>query len=288
MFYLKGVDNPDGDKDQHGNVLPLNLKRVFLTDDNDKYDFYDLDIANAEMRTLCAYSRDPTLTEAFNNGMDLHCLTAAGISEYTYEEIAANKEDKTSPHYKLRQLAKAVNFGTIYCMGPATLVQNLWETSRIVITENEATEYLAKFFVKYPGVAAYIERTQRFISKYHFCHTYTGRLRRFPILAFNRKEVNRAGRQGVNARIQTTSVEIVNTNMIDVDAGILKPHGGRMLITVHDSMGFQLPKGMDSEVVKGMLDKHVLGNVVEKFPWLPVPWKYDVDRGPNYGQVAGF
>jgi hypothetical protein len=37
-----------------------------------------------------------------------------------------------------------------------------------------------------------------------------------------------------------------------------------------------------------MLDKSILDNVREKFPWLPVPWKYDVDRGPNYGTASGF
>jgi uracil-DNA glycosylase family 4 len=288
MFYVKGVDDPDGLVDKHGKPLPLNLKSIFIPDDYD-LDLYDLDIANAEMRTLCAYSRDEALTEAFRNGMDLHCLTASAVSDYSYDEIMANKEDKSSPHYKLRQMAKAINFGTIYCMGPPTLVANLWKNSRIKITEDEAALYLQKFFDRYPGVAEYIARTQKFAEHFGFVHSYTGRLRRFPILAYNSKEGRRVGRQAVNARIQTTSAEIVNTNMLDVNAELLSRYErGRMLLTVHDSMVFQLPKGLDGKEVRQALDHAILENTVKKFPWLPVPWKYDVDRGPNYGMASGF
>lgn len=69
------------------------------------------DSLNAEMRVLTGYANDPTLTGAFNDGKDLHCLTAAGISDYSYEDILANKEDKTTDQYRKRQLAKKVNFG---------------------------------------------------------------------------------------------------------------------------------------------------------------------------------
>lgn len=88
----------------------LNLKSLFLPDSDD-YEVYDLDISNAEMRVLTAYSKDQALTDAFNHGKDLHCLTAAGISRYTYEDIKANKEDKTTDQYMKRQMAKKVNFG---------------------------------------------------------------------------------------------------------------------------------------------------------------------------------
>jgi DNA polymerase-1 len=228
------------------------------------------------------------MISAFRDGMDLHCLTAAGIGEYTYEEIKENKENKNSPHYKLRQLAKAINFGTIYCMGPQTLVRNLWENQRMQITLEEAEKYLANFFVTYPGVAEYISRTQAFATRFGFVHTYTGRRRRFPILRYNSREGTRVGRQAVNCRIQTTSAELVHTNMVDVDTHLLKPYGGRMLMTVHDSMPFQLPKEVSGQEVRKMLDKLILEKTSERYPWLPVPWKYDVERGENYGNVEHF
>lgn len=86
------------------------MKSLFLPDTDD-YELYELDIRNAEMRVLTSYSNDDNLTNAFNEGKDLHCLTAAGISDYTYEDIKAHKEDKTTDQYRKRQLAKKVNFG---------------------------------------------------------------------------------------------------------------------------------------------------------------------------------
>lgn len=91
----------------------LNLKALFIPD-SEKYDFYDLDIANAEMRILCAYSQDPDLIKAFNEGMDLHCLTASAISGIDYDQIYANKEDKTTNEYRVRQIAKKVDKSAFY------------------------------------------------------------------------------------------------------------------------------------------------------------------------------
>lgn len=85
----------------------LNLKALFIAD-SDEYDIYDLDIANAEMRVLCAYSLDEALIKVFNDDMDMHSLTAEGISDFTYDDIMANKEDKNTKQYVFRQIAKAV------------------------------------------------------------------------------------------------------------------------------------------------------------------------------------
>jgi uracil-DNA glycosylase family 4 len=86
----------------------LNMKACLLPDD-DEHEFYDLDIRNAEMRVLTAYSLDEALIDAFLKGMCLHCLTGEGISNYSYDEIYANKEDKTTDHYRVRQIGKKVN-----------------------------------------------------------------------------------------------------------------------------------------------------------------------------------
>lgn len=93
----------------------INMKSIFIPED-DTYTIIDCDIANAEMRVLCAYSKDPDLINAFNNNIDLHTLTASKLAEgiMTYDEIAMHKEDKTHFAYAIRQVAKKINFGVIY------------------------------------------------------------------------------------------------------------------------------------------------------------------------------
>ena len=84
----------------------LNLKELFLPDAG--YSVYDLDIQNAEVRMLTAYSRDENLIKIFNENKDMHSMTAAAISEYSYEDLKAHKEDKDSDQYRKRQLGKKV------------------------------------------------------------------------------------------------------------------------------------------------------------------------------------
>jgi hypothetical protein len=72
----------------------------------------------------------------------------------------------------------------------------------------------------------------------------------------------------------------MNTNLVDL-ADVIEPLGGRIVLTVHDSILFQLPKG--AKGVPEMLDEVFIKRTGERFPWLPVKWKYDVWKGPSYG-----
>ena len=261
----------------------LNLKELFIPDtDNDI--IMELDISNAEMRVLTAYSKDTALTEAFNTGKDLHCLTAAGISNYTYDDIKAHKEDKTTDQYHKRQLAKKVNFGTIYCMSADRLQQQLWSELKIQEPLEQCQEYLDKFFETYPGVKDYIDTTKAFVARFGYTWTFTGRRRRFAIAQYSRAQASRMGRQAVNARIQTTSSDLVMYNLIDV-ANWLKPRNGRLLLTVHDSLLFQLPK--DTGPILADITNIITNRTAERAPWLPVEWKFDIGCGPNYGDTHG-
>ncbi len=273
-----GMQNVPAFLDEEG----FNLKALFLPD-SEEFDLYDLDISNAELRVLCAYSEDDALIEAFNNGKDIHCLTGAGITPYLYEDLVAHKEDKTSDQHKVRQLSKAVNFGVIYMMGAKGLSNTLWSKQRMVVSEGEAQNYLDLFFGKYPGVKIYISYTKYLVEKYGFVETYTGRKRRFPLACHSRRNVLKAYRQAVNFRIQSTAADMINANLVDLQDRI-RPLGGRVLLTVHDSILFQLPKGTTE--VRPLLDEVILDGTKERFPWLPVPWKYDVGRGPNYGECT--
>ncbi len=271
-FYLKEAD--------------LNLKKLFVTDDPDKYDFYDLDISNAEMRVLCAYAKDESLINAFLHGRDLHCLTGAGISEYSYEQLVENKENKKSKEYMIRQLGKRLNFLVIYGGGASTLQARIYEDMRVELSLAEAQGYFTKFFEAYPGVSEYMNDTIKLVEEFGVVHTHTGHRRHFPESRYNKKMASRMGRQAVNARIQCTSSILVNYNMIKLAQAIRnKGWDGRLLLTVHDSVAFQLSKDVPKAEVKEVLDEAVVNSVAKEFPWLPVPWAYDCGWGASYGEA---
>lgn len=155
---------------------------------------------------------------------------------------------------------------------------------RIKVTEKEAQDYLDKFFETYPGVSRYMEETQAFAQLHKFVYTFTGRRRRFPMATYSTYMGGRVARQAVNSRIQTTSADLVNDNIVELDDA-LKPLGGRAILTVHDSILFQLPKG--TRGVKTLLDEVIINKTREKFKhWMPVEWKYDVGMGPSYGECT--
>ena len=168
-------------------------------------------------------------------------------------------------------------------MGGFLLAQQLWSEMRIKVSQEEAEEYLRKFFETYPGVETYIKNTKLMVRKYKFVHTFTGRRRRFPLLLHtaDRRVISRSERQAVNARIQTTSNDLLQMNMLGLEQVLEKEFGGQLLLTVHDSIGFQLPKG--STGVKQILDKVIIEDIKEFAPWLPVNWKYDCEKGESYG-----
>lgn len=168
-------------------------------------------------------------------------------------------------------------------MSAPSLAAQLWAEMRIKVTEEEAQEYLNKFFERYPNVAQYIAATQNAAANFGYVTTFTGRRRRFPIVKYNRSARARVSRQSVNARIQSTSSDLVQRNMIELHKAI-KPLGGRLIITVHDSVGFQVPKG--TRGMATLLDDVIRKKTAEQFPWLPVEWKFDVARGPSYGECS--
>jgi len=57
-----------------------------------------------------------------------------------------------------------------------------------------------------------------------------------------------------------------------------------MQITVHDSMVFELPEE-NVQKLPPFLDHWVVDRVKEKYSWLPVPFDYDIEAGPSYGEV---
>lgn len=98
------------------------------------------DLSQIELRIAAKISGDQRLRSVFQNRQDLHTITAQsilGLKEVTKEQ---------------RQLAKALNFGLLYGMGPATLQTYARVDYGINLTERQAAAYRETFFLTYPGL----------------------------------------------------------------------------------------------------------------------------------------
>jgi hypothetical protein len=97
--------------------------------------------------------------------------------------------------------------------------------------------------------------------------------------------ISKAQRQAVNFKIQATNSDIVLDVLCDVSEVIRRDMGGRMLLTVHDSLGFQVPKKYLSQI-PDLFREYGTRRVNANCPWLPVTYRWDLEAGPSYGELV--
>ncbi len=102
--------------------------------------FIIADYGSMEMRAAAHASGDIAMREAFENGLDLHRVTAARM---TGKDLADVTDEE-------RKGAKAVNFGAIYGQGADGLVKSAWANFDTVLDLAEARAWQDAFAAAYP------------------------------------------------------------------------------------------------------------------------------------------
>jgi DNA polymerase I len=220
------------------------------------------DYSQIELRLMAHFSEDPLLVRAYKNNDDIHRLTASEVFG-----IAPDQMDKTT-----RNRAKAVNFGIVYGISPFGLAAQLG------IPQQEARAYIDRYFARYVGVKAFIERTLEQTRRDGSVRTLFGRIRPIPdIQSRNPNQRGFAERTAINTPLQGTAADLIKLAMIaiakELDARKLKTH---MVLQVHDELLFEVPEGEKSVVAE--LVRSQMEQVVE----LKVPLIADLSFGPNW------
>jgi uracil-DNA glycosylase family 4 len=244
----------------------------------------DVDFGGAEIRVLTAYADEPTLIQALKDGLDVHSWVASEIFGEKYEDIqyyrnSTNPEEAElrDKYTTMRKRVKSVNFGLIYGTGVKGLSEDL------KISEEEAAKLMAMFFNRFPGIKDYIDRIKAKVRSDNLLRTPTGRARRFYTAGAGGWYAARCERQGINYLVQGFCGEIVIRTMINLWKN-LHEIKGRMMLTVHDSMVWEMPKA-EVPKLKEFLEEKVARFIEEEFPEVPVSMPYDVEIGPSYGEV---
>jgi len=244
----------------------------------------DTDAQGAEVRIFAAYAKDKQLIDAILAGMDTHSFFASKVFGLDYDEIvAAKRGDKSIPKERRdflkmkRTITKRVVFGVLYGAGKYTI------SLTAGISEEEAQDVINLMFKMFPSIPEYIQATHNEIRLFKSLYTKTGRKRRFP-LADQYMFRNRCFRQGVNFKIQSTSSDIVLWVMNELFPVVTNDMGGAYHATVHDSIVFSIPHKYTSQI-KDVIYEYGTRRVAKRFNWLTVPFLWDVDAGPNYGEV---
>jgi DNA polymerase-1 len=223
------------------------------------------DYSQIDLRVLAHLSQDKSLLAAFRRDEDIHRATAAQV--FGVEPSAVTPD--------MRRVAKTVNFGVIYGMSDYGLEQATG------LSREEAAQFIAAYFEKYPGVKQYLESTKEKARKEGFVQTLLGRRRSIPEINSSNRQVREAAeRMAINMPVQGTSADIIKVAMIDLDREIDKRQlKSKMLLQVHDELIFEVPE-TEREEMRQLASK-LMSAALE----LSVPLKVDIKTGNNWGEM---
>ncbi|RLK46488.1 DNA polymerase I [Alkalispirillum mobile] len=193
------------------------------------------DYSQVELRIMAHLSGDEGLCQAFAEGADIHSATAAEVFGLAADRVAGEQ----------RRAAKAINFGLIYGMSAFGLARQLG------IDRGEAQAYVDRYFQRYPGVKAYMDRTRAEAHDRGYVETLFGRRLYLPdINSRNRQRREYAERTAINAPMQGTAADLIKRAMVAVDAWLAEAYPDtRMVMQVHDELVLEVPE-RDLEAVE--------------------------------------
>ncbi len=231
------------------------------------YEFLVADYNQIELRVIAHLAEDPGLIEAFTTGQDIHSSTAARIFGVEPDEVTHAQRSKS----------KMVSYGLAYGMEAYGLGQ------RLGIPTGEAQEILDAYFVAFPSVKAFMERTVEEARERGYTETVFGRRRKIPELASGQRNVRMAGeRQAMNAPIQGLAADIFKVALVRLDAALeASDLRSRLILQVHDEVILEVPPAERERA-----DEVVLDAMSAAFD-LRVPLEVNLSHGPSWAAAKG-
>src|SRR5688572_14312906 len=211
------------------------------------------DYSQIELRIMAHLSGDKGLVDAFARGEDVHRRTAAEVFDTPAEAVTSEQ----------RRYAKVINFGLIYGMSAFGLAQNLG------IERTAAASYMDKYFARYPGVAAYMDRTRQEAREQGFVETVFGRRLWLPdIQSSNQARRQGAERQAISAPMQGTAADLIKMAMIAVQEWLEREMlATKLVMQVHDELVFEVPEA-ELARVKPEVERLMMGVATLEVPLL--------------------
>jgi DNA polymerase-1 len=225
------------------------------------------DYSQIELRVLAHMADIPQLRKAFDEGLDIHAMTASEMFGVPIEGMPG----------EVRRRAKAINFGIIYGISAFGLANQLG------ISKEDAGAYIKTYFERFPGIRAYMEATKRAARERGYVETIFGRHIHYPEI--NTKNPGVRGnleRAAINAPIQGSAADIIRRAMVRMP-GALAAEGlksARMLLQVHDELVFEVGEG---DVPKALSTvKKVMEGAALPVIALAVPIHVDAKAADNW------
>ena len=242
------------------------IREAFIAEEGNV--LLSLDYSQIELRLLAHIGDIGAMKQAFADGLDIHAATASEMFGVPVEGMDP----------MIRRQAKAINFGVIYGISAFGLANNLR------IPREEAKKFIDAYFVKFPGIRAYMDATVETAKRQGYVETVFGRRIHTPEINAKGPMAGFQARAAINAPIQGSAADVIRRAMIRIPDALAKAKlKGRMLLQVHDELIFEVPDAEAEEtatVVREVMERANLPAVE-----LTTPLVVDAGKGRNWAEA---
>jgi DNA polymerase-1 len=227
------------------------------------------DYSQIELRLLAHIGDIPQLKKAFQEGLDIHAMTASEMFNTPIEGMSS----------EVRRRAKAINFGIVYGISAFGLANQL------SIPQGEAGAYIKTYFERFPGIQAYMEATKAFVREHGYVTTIFGRKINIPDIG-GKSVAHRqfAERAAINAPIQGAAADVMRRAMVRMPRA-LKAAGlsSKMLLQVHDELVFEAPEAEAEATIK--VAREIMQGAAEPAVAISVPLTVEARAAANWDEA---
>ena len=245
------------------------IRKAFISEKG--FTLISADYNQIEMRILADLADVKELKKAFRNNEDIHSLTASQVFNIDIKKIDQDT----------RRKAKAINFGIIYGISQYGLAK------QIMVSNNEAEQFLKSYFTKFPEIKEYMNSTIKFCRKSGYVNNIFGR--RTYIKGINDKNYNVRNfqeRAAINAPIQGSAAEIMRLAMIRLNKRFkdLKNIQSKVLLQIHDELIFEVPN-IELKKISTIIKEEMTSVVNSNLHSFSIPLTVDINSGNNWGML---
>jgi DNA polymerase I-like protein with 3'-5' exonuclease and polymerase domains len=227
------------------------------------------DWSQIEMRAAAWISGDPALTAVYVDERDLHVETAALIARVAVDEVTPAQ----------RQGAKAVNFGSIYGVGPRTLAENAFDTYGVDMTAAEARAALDRFFLEYRVLKRWMNNHADLCRRRGYVRIGAGRVveaRWEPGSHLSFPQCCNLPVQGAAADAMLRAIAMVFRRLRGINGGLVA--------CVHDELLLEVAE-TDAERARRILEESMMEAFEQTFPGAPLAKVVEAKIGRTWREV---
>jgi len=254
------------------------------------YCFIEVDLNQAELRSLAALSGDPELCRIYvdPNSKGLHEEVRAGIfgmpEEWSQEQLEGyfrrwytSDLDRVLEEQKMR--AKNTNFGIIYGITAVGLAEQI-EGSPL-----EAQHMLTTWAKKFPGAWGFIQACRSAPVRGQNLVTVFGHKKRFGVVT--PEILGAMQNEAANFPHQSTASTVTLHGGMEIQERLRDEYDTRIVNTVHDSLLLEAPlnKTIIDSVCKLTID--TLEDIPRRWGITRIPFKAESKLGMRWGNLMG-